>query len=69
MMERDFEKRPNCSQILSMFDNWSIFWKESQLFGLADKSMLNSNKFFHRFFTDRLNSLEEPNKLLAITNE
>ena len=69
MMEDDYEKRPNCSQILSSFDNWSINLKESQLFGLADKSMLNFNKFFLRFFTDRLNSLKEPNKLLAITKE
>ena len=71
MMNIKFNERPNCTQILSTCDEWSITFNEKEYLGLSTSeiSMLKSNEFFKRYFITRLNCLEDPRKLLAITNE
>ena len=69
MMNIKYSERPNCTQVLSTCDEWSITSNEKEYFGLStsDISMPNSYAFYIRYFITRLNCLEEPKKLLAIT--
>ena len=83
MLIREFEKRPNCSEILSKSKLWSITYNEVQAFGITEEELMRKLiirsifinqipmetwKFFQRYCFARLENLKmKTTPLLILT--